>query len=137
MNWPLALALAIVIAFIGFIRLRVEPRRARLVNWLFIYPGLVILMYYAWFRAYWLEVLVAVGVGGLVVAIWWFVYGSYLPTPNSDNISVWGQEAKKPAQVAAEAQAELERVKQEKEALERELEKLKNKTDSPDQKGSI
>lgn len=137
MNWPLTIALAIAVAVAALIRLRVESRRARLVNWLFIYPGVLILIYYAWFRAYWLEVLTAVGVGGLLVAVWWIVYGSYLPPPNSDNISVWGQEAKKPAQVAADAQAELERVKQEKEKLEQELAQLKNKTDSPEQKGSI
>jgi len=136
MNWQLVIALTVVILIIAFVRLRVEPRRARLVNWLFIYPGVLILVYYAWFRAYWLEVLIALGVGGLLMVVWWIAYGSYLPTPNSDNISVWGQEVKKPAQVAAEAEAELEKIKREKEALERELAKLKSDSDSPDQEGS-
>ncbi len=90
-----------------------------------IYPGGLVLLIYAWFFSKWLEVFVAVVVSGLLVAVWWITYGSYLPPVKSDNISVWGQEAKKPSVVAAEAQAELERVKQEKEALEKELERLK------------
>ena len=125
MNWPLLFALTAAICVAAFIRLRVEPRRAQLANWLFIYPGGLVLLYFAWFRGFWLEVIIALGIAALLVAGWWITYGSYLPTPSSDNISVWGQEAKKPSQVAAEAQAEVERLKKEKEALEKELEKLK------------
>ena len=63
----------------------------------------------------------------VIVGVWWVAYGSYLPPPTSDNISVWGQEAKKPTQVAAEAQEEVERLKKEKEELEKELKELKAK----------
>jgi len=125
MNWPLLFGLTVAIVSAVIIRLRVEPRRARLANWLFIYPGALVLFLYAWFGSKWFEVLGAVVAAAVIVGGWWIAYGSYLPTPNSDSISVWGQEAKKPTQVAAEAQAEVERLKKEKDELERELERLK------------
>jgi hypothetical protein len=125
MNPPLLIALTIAILFAIFIRLRVEPRRARLVNWLFIYPGALVLLYYAWFRNFWWEVIIAVGIAGVIATVWWIVYGSYLAPASSDTINVWGQEAKKPLVVAAEAQEEVERLKKEKEELQKELEQLK------------
>jgi small-conductance mechanosensitive channel len=125
MDSSLLIVLTLAILFAVFIRLRVEPRRARLVNWLFIYPGALVLLYYAWFRGKWPEVLIAIGVAGVISTIWWIVYGSYLAPATSDTINVWGQEAKKPSVVAAEAQEEVERLKKEKEALEKELEQLK------------
>jgi hypothetical protein len=125
MNFPLLITLTIAILFAVFIRLRVEPRRARLVNWLFIYPGALVLLYYAWFRSFWWEVIIAIGVAGVIATVWWIVYGSYLAPANGDTISVWGQEAKKPSVVAAEAQEEVERLKKEKEALEKEVERLR------------
>lgn len=125
MDWSIVIGLTLVICFALFIRLRVEPRRIRLVSWLFIYPGALVLLMYAWFFARWLEVGLSVLIAAVIVGGWWFAYGSYLPPASSDNISVWGQEAKKPSVVAAETQAELDKVKQEKEALEKELERLR------------
>lgn len=126
-NWSLLLGLTLAICTTAFIRLRVEPRRAGLVNWLVVYPGAVVLFLYAWFFSKWMEVGSAVVAMAIIVGVWWVVYGSYLPPPTSDNISVWGQEAKKPSVAAAEAQAEVERLKKEKEELEKELEELKAK----------
>jgi hypothetical protein len=123
MNWPLLFGLTLAIVIAAIIRLRVEPRRARLANWLFIYPGALVLFLYAWFGSKWFEVLGALVAAAVIVGGWWIAYGSYLPTPNSNSISVWGQEAKKPA----EAQAEVERLKKEKEALEKELRDLREK----------
>lgn len=130
MNWSVLIGLTIAICIALLFRLRVEPRRARLVNWMFIYPGILVLFLYAWFFGKWLEVGIAVVVSALLMAAWWITYGSYLPAATSDNISVWGQEAKKPSVMAAEAQAELEKVKLEKEALEKELERLRKQRDS-------
>jgi hypothetical protein len=130
MNIPLLLALMVAILIAVFLRLRVEPRRAQLVNWLFIYPGALILLYYAWFRGFWLEVIIAIGVAGIIAAGWWIAYGSYLAPVNGDAISVWGQEAKKPSVMAAEAQQEVEKLKKEKEELQKELERLKNDNSS-------
>jgi hypothetical protein len=130
MDWSILVGLILVICLALFIRLRVEPRRIRLVSWLFIYPGVVLLFLYAWFYAKWLEVGIAVFVSAVIVGAWWFAYGSYLPPASSDNISVWGQEAKKPSVMAAEAQAELEKVKLEKEELEKELARLKQEKEN-------
>lgn len=129
MDWSLLVGLCAGICVALFFRLRVEKRRAQLINWLFLYPGGLVLFLFAWFYARWLEVGLAAVAAGLIVAGWWMAYGSYLPAPTSDNISVWGQEAKKPTATAAEAQDELERVKKEKEALEQELERLKREQD--------
>lgn len=127
MNWQLILGLTAAICIAALIRLRVEPRRAWLVNWLFIYPGAVVLFLYAWFYAKWIEVGIAAAAAVLAVGAWWAGYGRRLPPPTSDNIKVWGQEQKRPSQLAAEAQAEVERLKKEKEELEKELEELKAK----------
>lgn len=129
MDWSLTLGLTIAICIGLFLRLRIEKRRVRLISWMMIYPGALLLILYAWFYAKWLEVGAGLAAAVVIVAVWWVAYGSYLPPPTSDNISVWGQEAKKPAVAAAEAEAELERVRKEKEALERELERLKNEKD--------
>ena len=126
-NWQLALGLTVALCVIAFFRLRTEKRRILVTNWLVVYPGAVVILLYAWFFAKWLEVGIALAATAVIVGVWWVVYGSYLPPPTSDNISVWGQEAKKPTQVAAEAQAEVERLKKEKEELEKELEELKAK----------
>jgi len=125
MDLSIFIGLTFVTCLALFFRIRVENRRIRLVSWIFIYPGVVILFIYAWFFNKWLEVGAAVGTAAVLITGWWFVYGSYLPPATDSNISVWGQEAKKPAVVAAEALAEVEKLKQEKEELEKELERLK------------
>jgi len=127
MNWSLALGLTAVLCLIAFFRLRTEKRRVRLTNWMLVYPGAALILLYAWFFSHWPELIVAVVAAVVSVGGWWMAYGSYLSPPTSDNITVWGQEAKKPAQAAAEAQAEVERLKKEKEELEKELDELKAK----------
>ncbi|HLB46879.1 MAG TPA: hypothetical protein VJL59_07620 [Anaerolineales bacterium] len=126
-NWSLLLGLTVALCIIAFFRLRTEKRRVQVTNWLVVYPGAVVILLYAWFFAKWLEVGIALAATAVIVGVWWVAYGSYLPPPTSDNISVWGQEAKKPTQVAAEAQEEVERLKKEKEELEKELKELKAK----------
>jgi hypothetical protein len=124
-NWQLALGLTVALCVIAFLRLRTEKRRIQVTNWFIGYPGAVVILLYAWFFAKWLEVGIALAATAVIVGVWWVAYGSYLPPPTSDNIKVWGQETKKPTQVAAEAQAEVERLKKEKEELEKELKELK------------
>ena len=125
MNFSLIVGLTLVLLIIAFFRLRAEHRRVRLIDSFITWPGTIVLLIYAWFYSHWLELIVAAVITGLIVLGWWIVYGSYLPPPTSDNITVWRQETKKPSVVAAEAQAEVERLKQEKETLEQELKRLK------------
>ena len=137
MNWSLLLGLTVVLCIIAFLRLRTEKQRGRVTNWFLVYPGAVVILLYAWFYSHWWELIGALLATALVVGVWWIAYGSYLPSPTSDNISVWGQEAKKPSVAAAEAQAEVERLKKEKEELEKELARLKKekeKKSSTDEK---
>ncbi len=132
MNFSTLLPLTALLLVVAFVWLRVEPKRRAVANWFLLYPVALFLFIYAWFFSQWLTVGVSVAVVIVIVGVWWFVYGSYLPSPTSDNISVWGQEAKKPSVVAAEAQAEVEQLKKEKEELEKELEKLKEEKEKKD-----
>jgi hypothetical protein len=132
MSWSLTLGLAAVMCLMAFLRLRTEPTRIRVTSWFIVYPGAVVILLYTWFYSRWIETALAAALAALTVFGWWYAYGRRLPAPTSDNITVWGQEAKKPAQVAAEAraeaaeaQAQVEQLKEEKEALERELKRLK------------
>jgi len=127
MNWSTIIGLTALLLIVAFSRLRVEPRRARFANWVMVYPIIGMLFFYAWFGSQWINVGVSLLIAAAIVGGWWLAYGCKLATPTSDNITVWGQEAKKPSQVAAEAQAEVERLKKEKEELEKELQELKAK----------
>jgi len=127
MNWSLLRGFTGLLLVVAFARLRADKARLRVVNWLMVYPGAALALLYAWFYSHWLELGIALAVTVVIVGVWWAAVGSYLPPPTSDNIQVWGQETKKPAQVAAEAQAEVERLKKEKEELEKELKELKAK----------
>ena len=127
MNWSLLLGFTILLLVVAFSRLRADKARLRVVSWFVVYPGAALAFLYAWFYSHWLELGLAVAASALIVGVWWVAVGSYLPPPTSDNIQVWGQEAKKPSVVAAEAQEEVERLKKEKEELEKELKELKAK----------
>jgi hypothetical protein len=117
--------LTALLLLVAFSRLRIEPRRARLANWALVYPTLVLLFFYAWFGGQWINVGVSLALTAVIVLAWWAAWGRKLATPTSDNISVWGQDVKKPTMT--EAQAEIERLKKEKEDLEKELQELKAK----------
>jgi hypothetical protein len=130
MSWSLVLGLAAILCLMAFLRLRTVPTRVQVTNWFIVYPGTAMILLYTWFYSKWVETLLAAALAAAIVAGWWYAYGRGLPAPTSDNITVWGQEAKKPAQAAAEAQAEVERLKEEKEALERELKRLKEEKGS-------
>ena len=125
MNGSTVFGLTALLLIVAFSRLRIEPRRARLANWALVYPTMVLLFFYAWFGSQWINVGASLTLTAVIVGAWWAAYGRKLATPTSDNISVWGQDVKKPTM--SEAQAEIERLKQEKEELEKELQELKAK----------
>lgn len=114
---------------IAFFRLRAEKSRLRVVDIFLTYPAVVLLGLHTFLFVAWLTLGAAMLTTAIIVGVWWFAYGKNLPPSSSDNITVWGQDQKKPT--IAEAQAEIEKLKQEKEELEkrlRELEKDKKNT---------
>jgi hypothetical protein len=72
----------------------------------------------------WPEVGIALAIAGTITGGWWLARGRKLPAPTSDNIKVWGQESG-PRPKPQELQAEINRLKEEKERLEAELRRLK------------
>jgi len=126
------LALTLLLIVIAVARLRVEPGRRAVVNWAMVFPTAIVLLIYAWFFNQWLTVGASVIIAAILVAVWWVVYGSYLPPPTSDNIKVWGQEdgskpIKRETATIAVLEEEVQKLKEEKEKMEEELKKLKAK----------
>lgn len=126
MNWTTFVGLTVGLLVIAFARLRVEARRQALVNGLLVIPTAILLFFYAWFYNQWLTVGAALALAMAIAVVWWIVYGSYLPAPTSDNISVWGQEIKKPSPAETAAlEAEVKRLNEEKRKMEEEIKRLK------------
>ena len=125
MNWSTVLGLTFLLLIVVFARLRIEKTRVKVADWFLVYPTVVVLFFYAWFFAQWAAVGLSLLITGAIGGAWWAAYGRRLPSPTSDTITVWGQETKKPT--LTEAQAEIERLKKEKEELEKELQELKAK----------
>jgi hypothetical protein len=127
MNWLNVFGLTLVGLVITFFALRVERGRGWLVVVLLIVPAAVAVGRWASVGGHWGEVLVAAALTALIVAAWWLAGGRRLPRPTSDNIRVWGQE-KAPKIKAAEAaalQAEVVRLREERERLEAEVRRLR------------
>lgn len=127
MNWLNVFGLTLVGLTITFIALRIERGRGWLVVVLLIVPGMLAVGRWASVGGHWREVLVAGAVTALITAAWWLAGGRRLPRPSGDNIKVWGQEKTpkiKPSEAAA-LQAEVIRLREERERLEAEVRRLK------------
>ena len=79
------------------------------------------ILLHAFLATQWIALGIALAATTVIVGGWWFAYGKNLPPQTSDNITVWGQEQKKPSQIAAEALEEVEKLKKEKEELDKKL----------------
>ena len=71
----------------------------------------------------WAEVGTSLAIAGVLMGGWWLMIGRKLP-PTVPTIQVWGQDAA-PKPKAAELQAEVLRLREEKERLEAELQQLR------------
>lgn len=127
MNWLNVFGLTLVGLTITFIALRIERGRGWLVVVLLIVPAAVAVARWASVGAHWGEVLVAAALTALVTAAWWLAGGRRLARPTGDNIKVWGQEKtpKLKASEAAALQAEVIRLREDRERLEAEVQRLK------------
>jgi cell division protein FtsB len=138
MNWLNIFGLTLLALIITFMALRVERGRGWLVVALLIVPAVVVIGRWASVRGHWGDVLVALAITALLTAAWWLAGGRRLPRPSSDSIKVWGQEKApklKPGEAAA-LQAEVNRLREERERLEAEVRRLRSgngKEDKPKQ----
>ena len=124
MNWPTVLQVVFGALVLIFAMLRVERKRWWVVALFFELPVITLAVIWANLYELWSEVLVGATIAGLIAGTWWLVYGRKLPAPTSDTIKVWGQEdAPKPR--PQQLQAEVQRLREEKEKLEAELRRLK------------
>lgn len=122
MNLSTTLALTGGIIVLLLVALRVE-RAWRWAVVLLAAPIGYLLWDWAKAQQAWLEVGVSVGAAFIITFVWWLAYGRKLP-PTQSTIRVWGQDAA-PKPKAAELQAEVNRLREEKEQLEAELQKLR------------
>ena len=127
MNWSNVIGLTFVVLLLLFALLRVERKRMWVVILLLVAPTTILLIIWANFYRRWPETLLAFAIGLAFAGMWWFLYGHKLPTPTTENIKVWGQEAGPKSKVpeAASLQAEIEQLKLEKAKVEAELQQLK------------
>jgi len=124
LNWPTVLQVVFGALVLIFAMLRVERKRWWVVALFFELPVITLAVIWANLYELWSEVLVGATIAGLIAGTWWLVYGRKLPAPTSDTIKVWGQEdAPKPR--PQQLQAEVQRLREEKEKLEAELRRLK------------
>ena len=124
MNWPNALALAAGMLLVLFALLRAERKRLWVVVLVLAAPTAGLIGWWANLRQQWPEVLLALALAGVIAGGWWLLIGRKLPAPTSDNIKVWGQE-NVPKPKPQELQAEIQKLKEDKERLEAELRRLK------------
>jgi hypothetical protein len=124
MNWPNIFVLAVGALFVLFALLRVERRRLWVAGLFLALPAVVLMLVWASWRGQWAELGIAGATAGVIAGGWWLIVGRKLPAPTSDNIKVWGQESG-PRPKPQELQAEINRLRSEKEQLEAELRRLK------------
>lgn len=124
MNWPNVVVLTAGALVLLFTLLRVERKRLWVAVLFLVAP--TAWLGAAWANHYkrWPELGAALVVAGVIAGGWWLVRGRNLPAPTSDNIKVWGQESG-PKPKPQELQAEINRLREEKERLEAELRRLK------------
>ena len=124
MNWPTEIVLIAGALLLVFTLLRVERKRLWVALVFLAAPTLFLMWQWASFYRRWPEVLLAFVIAGVIAGLWWLLVGRKLPAPTSDNIHVWGQESG-PKPKPQEMQAEIQRLRADKERLETELRRLK------------
>jgi hypothetical protein len=124
MNWPNVFVLTIGALVLLFVLLRVERKRLWVALLVLVAPTAWLTATWANHYTRWPEVGIALVIAGTITGGWWLARGRKLPAPTSDNIKVWGQESG-PRPKPQELQAEINRLKEEKERLEAELRRLK------------
>ncbi len=124
MNWSNVLVLALGALVLLFALLHVERKRLWVALLVLVAPTAWLTTIWANHYTRWPEVGIALAIAGAITGGWWLARGRKLPAPTSDNIKVWGQESG-PRPKPQELQAEINRLKEEKEHLEAELRRLK------------
>jgi len=124
MNWPNVFVLTLGALVLLFVLLRVERKRLWVALLVLVAPTAWLTALWANHYTWWPEVGIALAIAGTITGGWWLARGRKLPAPTSDNIKVWGQESG-PRPKPQELQAEINRLKEEKERLEAELRRLK------------
>jgi hypothetical protein len=124
MNWPNVFVLTIGALVLLFVLLRVERKRLWVALLVLVAPTAWLTAVWANRSTRWPEVGIALAIAGAITGGWWLARGRKLPAPTSDNIKVWGQESG-PGPKPQELQAEINRLKAEKEHLEAEVRRLK------------
>jgi len=125
MAWSNIVGLTGGALIVFFALLRVERKRLWVVALVLVLPSVWLTVIWANFYHRWPEVLIGVGAAGLMAGGWWLAYGRRLPPATSDAIKVWGQE-EMPKARPQHMQAELQRLREEKERLEAELRRLRS-----------
>jgi hypothetical protein len=103
---------------------RIERRWLWLGLLFFVAPTVISIVVWANLVQQWPELITALGAAVVLGGVWWWWRGRRLGRVTSDPIKVWGQDAA-PKPRPAEMQAELQRLKEEKEKLEAELRRLR------------
>jgi hypothetical protein len=124
MNWPNVFVLTLGALVLLFVLLHVERKRLWVALLVLVAPTAWLTAIWANHYTRWPEVGIALAIAGTITGGWWLARGRKLPAPTSDNIKVWGQESG-PRPKPQELQAEINRLKEEKERLEAELRRLK------------
>jgi hypothetical protein len=129
MDWLTVFGLTAVGLIVLIALLRAERRALWVVVVCLVAPGIILVAGWATLFGHWDETIAGLGLAAVIVAAWWYVAGRRLARPDSDSIKVWGQEKlpKPSPQEAAAMRAELQRLRQDKEALEAEVRRLKNR----------
>ncbi len=122
MDWSTILALTGGFMILLFTLLRIERK------WLWaavLFTALIGYLIWVWVKwnGRWAEVWTSLGIAGVGMGVWWLLIGRKLP-PTVPTIQVWGQDAA-PKPKAAELQAEVLRLREEKEQLEAEVKRLR------------
>ncbi len=124
MLWSNVVGLTLGLLACFYVTARIERKWMWLGVLFFVAPTLISIALWASLLQHWPETLTALGLAVVLGGAWWWRRGRRLGRVTSDSIKVWGQDAA-PKPNPAEMQAELQRLKEEKEQLEAELRRLR------------
>ena len=130
MKWSYVAGVALSVLVLILIPLRAERRRWWVVALLFDLPVAYLAIQWIDWRRAWNEAYLGLALGAAAGLAWWFFRGRHLPPVTTDSIKVWGQEPvpkPRPGEFA-DLQAEVARLREEKEKMEAELRRLKGPT---------